>query len=145
MIICTINNPPLPYHYLDGPILPKGVGNPLQPERVPLPFPTEDQTCKFSINLSVDHYLAQYVQQLILFEQKLKLQHILPRHSLRLSMSFVSTGNSMHVLLAGDNGMLYVWGALSRVAAEGDSCLTLTCVGLIELPVEVSCRAGPNR
>ena len=44
----------------------------------------------------------------------------------------------MHVLLAGNNGMMYVWDALSRIAAEVDNCLNLSCVGLVELPVEVS-------
>ena len=53
-------------------------------------------------------------------------------------MLLVFSGGSMHVLLAGNNGMLYVWDALSRIAAEIDSCLNLSCVGLVELPVEVS-------
>ena len=48
------------------------------------------------------------------------------------------SGNSMHVLLAGDNGMLYVWGVLKRGAADGGNCLAVTCVGVVELPVEVS-------
>lgn len=34
--------------------------------------------------------------------------------------------------------MLYVWGAVKRVAAEEVTCQSVTCVGVVELPVQVS-------
>ena len=49
-----------------------------------------------------------------------------------------SQGNSLHTLLAGDNGCLYVWGAVKRVAAEEGTCQPVACVGVVELPVQVS-------
>ena len=44
----------------------------------------------------------------------------------------------MHVILAGDNGMMYVWGALKRMSVEENVCHRVPCVGVVELPTQVS-------
>jgi hypothetical protein len=44
-------------------------------------------------------------------------------------------GQALNVLLAGDNGMLYVWGAIYR---GGDrACQIVECLSVVELPVQV--------
>ena len=58
--------------------------------------------------------------------------------SLISAVTHVRTGNSMHVLLAGDNGMMYVWGALKRMSVEETVCHRVPCVGVVELPTQVS-------
>ena len=58
--------------------------------------------------------------------------------SLISAVTHVRTGNSMHVLLAGDNGMMYVWGALKRMSVEENVCHRVPCVGVVELPTQVS-------
>ena len=58
--------------------------------------------------------------------------------SLISAVTHVLTGNSMHVILAGDNGMMYVWGALKRMSVEETVCHRVPCVGVVELPTQVS-------